>query len=175
MILIVGLGNPEPEYAGTRHNLGVECVKPLAEKFENKFDSLVASMPGGILVALPQTYMNESGRAVAAIKNFYKIPTENIWVVHDEVDLPLGSIRVNLNASSAGHRGVQSIIDAISSQVFWRIRLGVGKHPTIPTDAYVLQKFSPKETLSLAKIRGHVGRLIAWALEHGMEEGTYST
>ncbi|MFA5051482.1 MAG: aminoacyl-tRNA hydrolase [Patescibacteria group bacterium] len=173
MILIVGLGNPEPEYAGTRHNLGAASVKPLAEHFDNKFTSLFAKLSNSALISLPQTYMNESGRSVSEIKNFYKINQSDIWIVHDEVDLPLGTIRVNVNASAAGHRGVQSVIDHLGTQHFWRIRLGIGRPPeNIPTDAYVIQKFSPEELEKIPSITDKAKATIARYLHSGISEET---
>ncbi len=176
MILIVALGNPEPEYAGTRHNLAVAALKPLALDSESKFDSLI-SKPyprSEVLLAFPQTFMNESGKSVSQVKNFYKIPDENIWVVHDDVDLPFGTVRVSFNSSAAGHRGVQSVIEAIGTQNFWRIRMGIGRPAnSIPTDAYVLQKFTPEEKNKLNSITDSVIAHIASYLGKGIFEETF--
>ncbi|MFH1207077.1 MAG: aminoacyl-tRNA hydrolase [Patescibacteria group bacterium] len=174
MILIVGLGNPGKEYRDTRHNLGTVAIEPFSADYENKFDSLISKFNGqDALIALPQTYMNESGRAVAAIKNFYKITEENIWVAHDDVDLPLGTIRVSHNASAAGHRGVQSIIDHMGTQNFWRIRLGIGRPAgNIPTDAYVLQKFTQEELEKIPSFVKKTDDAIARFLSNGISEET---
>jgi PTH1 family peptidyl-tRNA hydrolase len=135
MILIVGLGNPGNEYENTRHNLGFMAIDELKEfygfpefEFAKKFNGLVSQ---GILaeneaiLLKPQTYMNESGKAVKAVSSFYKIPVTNIYVVHDEADVPLGQIKVSQNVTSAGHRGVQSIIDEFNSKDFSRFRIGI--------------------------------------------------
>ncbi|MFA6552849.1 MAG: aminoacyl-tRNA hydrolase [Patescibacteria group bacterium] len=176
MILIVGLGNPEPEYADTRHNFAVTALKPLAESFENKFDSLFTKLTSNVFLSLPQTFMNESGKSISQIIKFYKIPAENIWVVHDDVDLPLGKIRNSFNSSAAGHRGVQSIIDHLGTQNFWRIRLGIGRPPEhIPTETYVLQKFSLDDTLTVTRTLGYIKILIEKSINDGLSEGTYTT
>jgi PTH1 family peptidyl-tRNA hydrolase len=174
MILIVGLGNPGKEYQETRHNLGTMVVEPFGAEYEKKFDSLIIKPFAGqdVLIALPQTYMNESGRAVAAIKNFYKISEEDIWVVHDDVDLPLGTVRISKNASSAGHRGVQSIIDTIGGQGFWRIRLDIGRSENLPTDAYVLQKFLKEEFEKIPSITEKTRDIITRCLKQGITEET---
>ena len=135
--LIVGLGNPGPEYAETRHNVGAWFVQALAErestslKTESKFFGLAAkvnsfSKPFWLLT--PTTYMNESGRAVAAIARFYKIPAQNILVAHDELDFSPGTIRIKENGGHGGHNGLRDIIKALGSDDFLRLRIGIG-HP----------------------------------------------
>ena len=135
MFLIVGLGNPGKEYANTRHNAGFMVVDAIAEaysfgKFKEKFDGLIAEgMIAGekVYILKPQTYMNLSGNAVVKAAQFYKILPQNIVVVHDDMDLPLGKIKAKIGGGSGGHNGLKSI-DAAVSQNYNRIRIGVG-HP----------------------------------------------
>jgi PTH1 family peptidyl-tRNA hydrolase len=163
MKLIVGLGNPGKEYEYTRHNTGFLVVESfLAEQkvnWEKKFDSLFCRVTTDGMETIflkPQTFMNESGRAVMAAVNFYKIDTEHdLLVIHDDVDLPLGTVKLADDSSSAGHKGVQNIIDALNSQKFHRVRIGINQRessdPT-PTEAYVLQDFSETEREALGPI-----------------------
>jgi PTH1 family peptidyl-tRNA hydrolase len=153
MILIIGLGNPGKQYEGTRHNLGFRVLDLLAgvsqspgdSGWEHKFDSQFLKLDS-VILAKPQTFMNKSGEAVKEILKFY--PAADMIVIHDELDLPLGSIKIQKNVSAAGHNGVQSIIDEVGTKNFIRIRLGIDNPQTrdqIPGDAYVLQKFTDDE------------------------------
>ncbi|MBI4363461.1 MAG: aminoacyl-tRNA hydrolase [Candidatus Doudnabacteria bacterium] len=137
MHLIVGLGNPGRQYEATRHNLGFRVLDLLAgsEKWETKYDSQYIKLED-VILAKPQTFMNKSGEAVKEILKYY--PAAQLVVIHDDLDLPLGSIRVQKEASSAGHNGVQSIIDELGTKDFARIRLGI-------EDKEVLEKFTPEE------------------------------
>ena len=138
MKIFVGLGNPTPEYAATKHNVGFMLADKLAEKisasdWREKFNALVAeSFFDGekILIVKPQTFMNLSGEAVAPIMNFYKLDAKNLTVAHDDMDLPLGMIRLRPKGSGGGHHGVESIIQHLGGeQNFPRVRIGVGRPP----------------------------------------------
>jgi PTH1 family peptidyl-tRNA hydrolase len=151
--LVVGLGNPGPRYRGTRHNLGFEVVERLGRAwgavFRRRFEGQGAAVtgPGGpVTLLMPQTYMNDSGRAVAAARRRMGLAPEEILVVHDDLDLPVGSVRVRPRGSSGGHNGLRSIIAALGSEAFGRVRLGIG-HPGPGEDvvAYVLERFAPAE------------------------------
>lgn len=156
MRLIVGLGNPGTKYENTRHNIGFLIVEKIAQKkeivfrlesmYEARFAEL-GSLDNRVKLVEPQTFMNESGRAVTKIKIFYKVDNEDIWVIHDDVDMDFGKVRVSLGGSSAGHKGIESIITNIGSE-FWRIRIGVGKSDQIPTDQWVLKNFDNEDKLS---------------------------
>lgn len=163
MKLIIGLGNPGSRYKNTRHNVGFRVLDELANtqnlKFRSKKTLLAESaefrspLKEKILLAKPLTFMNESGEAVLALKNFYKIQSEQILIIHDEIDLPFGTIRLSQNAGSAGHRGVESVIEAIG-QNFLRLRIGIenrklGQAPD--TEIYVLQNFTKEEQNQLKK------------------------
>lgn len=156
MRLVVGLGNPGDKYENTRHNVGFLVLDKIAQKkgitfrLENMYDSRYAeigTLDDRTKLVQPQTFMNNSGQAVSKTKNFYKIDSEDTWVIHDDVDLEVGKVRVSLGGSSAGHKGVQSIIDNIGDQ-FWRIRVGVGRDEKIPTESWVLMNFDDEEKVA---------------------------
>jgi PTH1 family peptidyl-tRNA hydrolase len=158
MKLIVGLGNPGDKYIKTRHNMGFLVIDKLADKkqvvmrLENDFKSEsgdFGDLENRVKLVKPQTFMNSSGESVSKLKNYYKIDTEDIWVVHDDIDLEAGKIRITLGGSSAGHKGVQSIIDQLGTNQFWRIRVGVGKSDIIPTEEWVLMNFENLDETSI--------------------------
>lgn len=152
--LIVGLGNPGREYRENRHNAGFMLIDRLAVKLDIRFSrlqskSLVASAPVDnfrIILAKPQTFMNLSGRAVQGLMRFYKLPISNLLIVHDDIDLPLGSMRIRPDGGSAGQKGVESIITCLGTDLFARIRIGIGRPPgQMQAPDYVLQDFHREE------------------------------
>ncbi len=152
--LIVGLGNPGARYEGTRHNAGRDAVVALAAAHRVPLDRLRHNSRHGVLtsgsdravLAVPTTYMNESGRAVAPLAGFYRVPVDRILVVYDEVDLPVGRLRLRFEGGAGGHNGMKSIIRALGTQEFPRLRLGVGR-PAQGWDTadHVLSRFSEDE------------------------------
>ncbi|MDD5627089.1 MAG: aminoacyl-tRNA hydrolase [Patescibacteria group bacterium] len=153
MITIIGLGNPGKEYEGTRHNVGFFVVEKLRESLklpefnsEKKFKAEIAKGKN-LILAKPQTFMNNSGEAVSLLYNFYKIDPPHLLVAQDDLDIPLGEYRIQQDKSSAGHKGVQSIIDALNTQNFNRLRIGIKTEmlEKIPAEDFVLQKFLPEE------------------------------
>lgn len=157
MRLIVGLGNPGPEYALTRHNIGFMAVDALAgpARFTSKLHSETASLSieGEKLILLkPQTYMNLSGKAVQAACTFYKIAPEEVIVLQDELDLPLGKIRIKQGGGANGHNGIKDIDQRIGPD-YWRIRIGIG-HPgrAEQVHSHVLSKFSAEEMGNVDKV-----------------------
>jgi PTH1 family peptidyl-tRNA hydrolase len=160
--LIVGLGNPGSEYAGTRHNLGFEVANVLAQRWglpkaKSKYRGLLTegrAGPGGprVAVLLPQTYMNEAGSSVSPARGAYKLGLDEVLVIHDEIDLPFGEIQVRQGGGLAGHNGLKSLKQGLGSADFRRIRIGVGRPPTTDPDrvaAYVLSKFrEPREEVA---------------------------
>ncbi len=154
MYLIVGLGNPGREYADTRHNVGFMvidrlCIRLDARLTRYQFKALTgeATYEGQkLLLVKPQTYMNLSGQAVSSLVRFYKLPLEHLLVIHDDLDLPPGSLRLRPGGGSAGQKGVQSIIDQLGSSQFPRLRIGIGRPPGQQDAAsYVLQPFQRDE------------------------------
>ena len=152
--LIAGLGNPGPEYAGNRHNAGFMVADQLAERAGARFkrDRSRATVASGrlagfpVTLAKPMTFMNLSGRPVAALRTFYKIPPERIVVVHDELDLPFGALRLKLGGGDNGHNGLRSVTAALGTRDYFRVRVGIGRPPgrMDPAD-FVLHDFSAAE------------------------------
>ena len=147
MYLIVGLGNPGKQYDLTRHNAGFMALDLLAGgvEWEHKYDSQFLKTDS-VILAKPQLFMNLSGKSVEQIMKFY--PTAQLIVIHDEMDFPVGSMKIMKNSTAAGHNGVQSIIDELGTKDFIRIRIGINNPETkkdLPTDAFVLQKFIADE------------------------------
>jgi PTH1 family peptidyl-tRNA hydrolase len=161
--LLVGLGNPGSEYARTRHNLGFEVAGMLAGRWglprpRAKFGGLLTEgriAPGGprVAVLLPQTYMNEAGNSVGPARGAFRLPLERVLVVHDEIDLPFGEIRVRVGGGLAGHNGLKSLKQGLGSADFTRVRVGVGRPDTTDPDrvaAYVLGRFrEPPEQVAM--------------------------
>ena len=159
--LIAGLGNPGAQYRQTRHNAGFMVLDRLAARLGVKFSRLEskalvtkADYQGSRLVLVkPHTFMNLSGQPVGSLSRYYKVPREQLLVVYDEVDLPLGTLRIRPGGGSAGHKGITSIIERLGSQDFPRLRLGVSRPPgRMEAADYVLQEFaaSEKELLNVA-------------------------
>ncbi len=176
--MIVGLGNPEADYADTRHNLGFSCVRELARRMDVKIDrrrwqSLIGrSESHGVWFVLPQTYMNLSGEAVAKALRDTKLTAEHLWVVHDELDLPLCRIRIRRGGSGAGHNGVLSIINSLATPEFVRFRVGIGKPARKGSPAgrsYVLGRFTKAEAERVPAIVDGVATALEVALDAGLE------
>lgn len=154
MKLVVGLGNPGEKYIGVRHNLGFEVVDEFSRKLDGSWEEnkklksyILRSAQNDIILAKPQTYMNNSGMAVSLIANFYKIASSDIIVIHDDLDILLGKIKVRSNGAAGGHHGVESIIRTLGTDQFTRIRLGIGNDERVHSEAekFVLDPFLPGE------------------------------
>ena len=176
--LIVGLGNPESDYADTRHNLGFACVRELARRLgvridKKRWQSLVGrSESRGLWLAMPQTYMNLSGQAVAKAMKDTGIDATDTWVVYDELDLPLCRMRIRLGGSGAGHNGVRSIIEALGTDEFVRFRVGIGKPARKGSTSgrhYVLGRFTRAEAERVPAVIGGVADALELALDAGVE------
>jgi peptidyl-tRNA hydrolase, PTH1 family len=191
MKIVVGLGNPGDKYENTRHNLGFMTVDHLLKELgpsnvawdtSNKLKSAIASFTiheEKVLFVKPQTYMNNSGMAVQLIMDFYKCKPEDLWIVYDELDLPLGSIKIRFGGAAAGHHGVESIMEAVGTDKFWRFRLGigvthnkseVGRHNFKDAKEYVLDQFHSGEAGKARELIKHGAEAIRTALEKGMEK-----
>jgi len=177
--LVVGLGNPGRKYEATRHNLGFWWVHELAERqraawrSEAKFHGWVARIDdGGIWLLMPNTYMNESGRAVAALAAYYKIAPEDMLVVHDELDLPPGAVKLKKGGGTAGHNGLTDIAEQLAHREFWRLRVGIG-HPRASGGGDVVDYvLHPPRAEEIEPIREAITRsLELWPLlaRHDME------
>lgn len=156
--LVVGLGNPGPRYAATRHNVGFLVVGLLAERIGGRFKAhrsradVVEGRLAGVRVVLvaPRSFMNESGGPVASVASFYKVPVESIIVVHDELDLPFGTLRLKRGGGDGGHNGLRSTTASLGSKEYVRVRFGIGRPPgrQDPAD-YVLREFTAAERKDL--------------------------
>ena len=154
MYLIVGLGNPEPEYSRTRHNMGFDVINELSKKYninveKRGFQALYGTgmiENQKVILCKPQTYMNLSGDAVIEIMKFYKIPVEDILVIYDDIDTKIGKIKIRKKGSSGGHNGIKSIINKLGTENFARIRIGTGKpENSEELIEYVIKKVSLEE------------------------------
>ena len=177
-LLIVGLGNPESEYADTRHNLGFACVRELAKRLgvkveRKRWDSLAGhSAARGLWLVMPQTYMNLSGQAVAKAVRDIHVPPQQVWVVYDELDLPLCRMRIRRGGSGAGHNGVLSIISSLGTPDFVRFRVGIGKPARKGSQSgrhYVLGRFTKAEAERIPAVIDGVASALELALEAGVE------
>ncbi len=153
MKLVVGLGNPGLKYEKNRHNIGFIVLDELNLEFkkEIKFDGLVAKK-GSIIYLKPQTYMNLSGSSVRKVVDYYQIAIEDIYVIHDDIDLEFGKIRFKRNSSHGGQNGVRDMIDKLKTQEFNRIKIGIGRDPFISVANYVLGNFSESQISQLPKV-----------------------
>ena len=158
--LLIGLGNPGREYKDNRHNIGFMLIDRLAVRLNARGMKLQskAIVTSGLyeerklILAKPQTYMNLSGQSVQGLLNFYKIPAENLMVAHDDLDIPLGTIRIRPSGGAGGQRGMASTIERLGTQDFPRLRLGIGRPPgRMDPAAYVLQDFSRADLLIVSE------------------------
>lgn len=183
MKLIVGLGNPGRSYANNRHNLGFICLSYFAQTHSLRFYSRQGQARIGsgdvagnkVVVARPQTYMNQSGQAVSRLVRKFKISLDDLLVIHDDLDLPLAKIRIRPGGSAAGHKGVESIIAELGSQDFARIRVGIGQPAAgasgiSETDivTYVLSDFPPEERRIITQVIPTVSEAILCFLSEGL-------
>lgn len=175
LFLIVGLGNPGREYRDTRHNIGFMVLDRLAIRLDARFTrlqakALVAPAQVGetrLLLAKPQTFMNLSGQAVRGLTRFYKIPPESILVIHDDLDLPVGALRLRMDGGAAGHKGILSIVAELGTEQFARLRVGIGRPPgQMDAADYVLQPLSTPELLAFSDILERAAAAaLTWAQE----------
>lgn len=182
MKMIVGLGNPGTGYKNNRHNIGFQCVELMATRHGLKFDvkrgkavaalgtlQLPAAGPYRVLLAKPQAFMNVSGPSVQSLLQFYKIELADLLVLYDDLDLPLGAIRLRASGGSGGHNGMKSIIHSVGSSEFARLRIGIDRPPgRMDPAAYVLQDFSPQQEEVMAQTRPQVVDACEHWLEHGI-------
>ncbi|MBO5852237.1 MAG: aminoacyl-tRNA hydrolase [Clostridia bacterium] len=178
-MMIVGLGNPGIEYEGTRHNVGFAAMDAICEKFDcsckkMKFDAYVGDTQIGkkrVLLLKPLTYMNNSGRAVLAAAQFYKIPIENILVMYDDISLEPGTVRIRRQGSAGGHNGIKDIIEVFGRDNFPRIKIGVGSkpHPDYDLKDWVLSKFKADEKEAIEKALETTVKAVNELLSRGID------
>lgn len=196
MKLIVGLGNIGEKYEGTRHNLGFMVVEKFLQdttsvkdtKWQDstKFKSFLFEYtwepkntePEKLILVKPKTHMNNSGMAVSLLAEFYKIAPSDIWIVHDELDIPLGSMKIRNGGSAAGHHGIESVMETLGTEKFWRFRMGigmnkthgvVGAHEMRNVDDYVLGIFTSSEKGKIRELIKRGSDALQEALEKGLD------
>jgi len=207
MKLIIGLGNPGDKYEHTRHNLGFTIVNKFLKDFfpakdtvwtkNAKLKSDIALFEWKpkvgflekVILAKPQTYMNNSGMAVQLLATYYKLQTDDIWIVYDELDLPVGAMKIRLGGAAAGHHGAESIIEKLGTDKFWRFRMGIGvSHPHTGRERredgkkhaiggqkiknaedFVLDSFGSSEQGKVRELIKHGSKALQLALEKGIE------
>jgi PTH1 family peptidyl-tRNA hydrolase len=175
--LVAGLGNPGPQYAANRHNVGFLCCDEIASRVGGNFKrdrsrtmaftAVLAGVP--VAVAKPMTFMNLSGSPVAALSRFLKIPPDRIAVVHDELDLPFGAVRLKLGGGDNGHNGLRSVTAALGTRDYFRVRVGIGRPPgrMDPAD-FVLRNFAGPEHADLPEILGRAADAVQALLVSGL-------
>jgi len=173
--LIVGLGNPGPEYAATRHNLGFRCVEELARRFgaswrrHDRATSLVAQGTAGeltLVLSKPQTYMNRSGDAVRRLVERLDLPLDRVLIVHDDMDLPFGTLRLRERGSPGTHNGMRSVVTALQSEDVPRLRIGISQAAPGEATDHVLSEFSVDEEQEAEQLVGRAAdAALAWATE----------
>ena len=178
--LIVGLGNPGRTYAGTRHNVGFMVVDRLAHKYRisldsRKFESVfgLGEVDGrSVILAKPMAYMNLSGPAVWKLARFFQLESRDLLVIHDDIDIVFGRIKIKQKGGDAGHKGVMSLIEAFGSGTFARVRVGIGRPDTgQDVKTYVLDKFDTEQEASLDKVIIMAQEAVETILLRGMKEG----
>ncbi len=177
MILVVGLGNPDPHYQGTRHNIGraigVQLQTSLgfpAFHLQKKWQALATEGHVGkekITVLLPQTGMNKSGGAVASAAGALKVKPERIFIVHDDADIALGRTKLSFGKDAAGHKGVESVLKALKTKKVWRFRIGIAGTRDIPAEKLVLKKFTPQEFPRVRKSTKKTIEAVAITIQKG--------
>ena len=182
--LVVGLGNPGPRYAGNRHNVGAMVVDSLAARSSARLTThkaraaattvRIGTLPGGApgpaaVVAVPTSYMNESGGPVKALMSFYSVTPERLVVVHDELDIPPGEVRLKKGGGEGGHNGLRSISSALGTRDYLRVRVGIGRPPgrMDPAD-FVLRDFSTTEKKALPFLLGDAADAVETLVTHGL-------
>jgi PTH1 family peptidyl-tRNA hydrolase len=181
MKLIIGLGNPGRSYAANRHNIGFICLRHFARSQGIKFDrkKALARIGSGtvegnkVVLARPQTYMNNSGQSVSRLVRGFKVNPRDLLVIHDDLDLPLAKIRLSSGSGSGGHRGINSVIQELGTRDFIRLRVGIGRPAQLnPTEddiiAYVLSDFTPQERKAISPVIPRVSEAILCLLTEGL-------
>jgi peptidyl-tRNA hydrolase, PTH1 family len=176
--LIVGLGNPGAKYDRTRHNVGFDLVDRLAQRWQvsmtdqKKFQGIAGEGWAGrqkIRLLKPQTFMNLSGQSVRALLNWYKLNPTEVLVLYDDLDLPLGKMRMRLSGSAGGHNGMKSLIGHLGTSEFPRLRIGIGKSND-ETISHVLGKFMPAEATVVSEVLDLAADAVEWSLREGVEK-----
>jgi PTH1 family peptidyl-tRNA hydrolase len=181
MVLIVGLGNPGNKFKKTRHNFGFKVIEEFQKKYGFPKFRLILKLNSNIsqkelfgkkiILAKPQTFMNSSGIAIKKLIQNFKLPIFNLWVIHDDISLPLGQIRISKSRGSAGHKGVESIIKELETKDFVRFRLGIKSQKFLgQIKEFVLQKFDKKEEKIVKEVIKKTISAIEFSLKFGLKK-----
>lgn len=171
--LVVGLGNPGPEYQYTRHNAGFLAIDSWSKQAgfqltKGRFGFIVRHED--LIILKPQTFMNLSGEAVGPAQTYYRIPTQHVIVIHDDLDIATGSVRIRVGGSSGGHNGIKSIISCVEGNQFVRVRIGIARPPApMKVIDWVLGRFSAQETEKITPIWSHTGEIVRDIVDHSPE------
>ncbi len=178
VFIVIGLGNPGRAYKNTRHNAGFMVLDRLAARLGGSFSRLearslivkAAYKDNRLILAKPQTYMNESGRSVSTLVRFYKVPLSNLMVIFDDADLPLGTLRLRASGGSSGQKGMRSIIERLGSEDIIRLRVGIGRPPgSMQAADYVLEDFSSQETALLPQLLDRAADAVLTYVAEGLD------
>lgn len=190
MKLIVGLGNPGGQYESTRHNIGFMVVDKLARELatsavawkEDSARKALVTRAGDVILAKPLTFMNNSGLAVGALMRYYKLSPEDLWVIHDDIDLSIGKIRIREKGGTGGHHGIESIVSALKTDAFVRFRLGIGRGKEVVAGTqdknlhhravidFVLSRFRRSEAGQMKHLVKHATDAVRMALLEGLDK-----
>lgn len=178
MFVIAGLGNPGKSYENTRHNIGFTTLDRIAKEYGIKINKIKHKALVGegfisgqkVLLVKPQTYMNLSGNSIREILEYYKVDPENLIVIYDDIDIPIGSLRIRKKGSGGTHNGMKSIIYDIQSEQFPRIRIGIGKETRMDLKDYVLGGFGKDEKVQIQNAVINAGKAAACIIEKGIEK-----
>jgi len=162
MLLFVGLGNPGPEYKNSRHNIGARLVDEL--------EASLGELNKGVVLAKPQTYMNESGKEVKLLIKRHMLNASNLIVIHDDLDLPLGTIKIVKNRGAAGHKGVESIIKELGTKNFIRLRIGINHGSVYNAKIFVIQRFTKEEEIILKEVIEKTIKAVEMMAQEGPEK-----
>lgn len=175
--LIAGLGNPGDKYSGTRHNIGFDVIDRLSEEFslsfsEKFFGEYAETVFEGrkLYFIKPNTFMNLSGKSVGAVSSFYKIAPAEIFVIHDEMNIPYNTMKIRRNGTAGGHNGLKSIIESIGSTEYPRLKMGIGKDASMDVVSYVLGKFKPEEKAVYDDFINKGAEAVKYALQNGIDK-----
>lgn len=181
MYLIVGLGNPEPDYSRTRHNMGFDVINKLSKKHEialtkTKFNAIYGSgiiENEKVMLVKPQTFMNLSGEAIKEYVNFFKIPIENVFVIYDDMDTEIGKLRIRAQGGPGSHNGMKSVVQELGNNNFPRIRIGIGR-PSLEEEEsdiinYVIGYIPEEEYLKLQNVQDKAVDAILYYIKHGID------
>ena len=174
MKLVVGLGNPGKKYRNTRHNLGFMVVDALVKsegiswRVSRDWICYFAKTSGFVIIK-PSTFVNKSGEAVRSVAEFFQIAPDDILVVHDDLDLPFGKVRISFDSIAAGHHGIESVIESLGGPEFGRLRIGIGSPENVDGEKFVLEDFSVQEKKGLGKLVERCSEAIKSYLDEGID------